>query len=108
MRRQRLGLVQTADQLRFSYIAILQGALQDMELEASNYSDLVDEKEEDLEDEDEMESDDSELGLCGGEGEEDVSMYCFVFLTELQNTAMVFQQPRVEHLFPFSTTLYEL
>lgn len=71
MRQQRLGLVQTADQLRFSYIAILQGALQDMELEPSNYDDLVvadDEKEEgedeeEEEEEEEVEESDSEL-LC--------------------------------------------
>ena len=58
MRRQRLGLVQTADQLRFSYIAILQGALQDLELEPSNYDDLMVEAEE--EDEEEEEEDEEE------------------------------------------------
>lgn len=61
MRRQRLGLVQTADQLRFSYIAVLQGALQDMELEPSNYEDLVDQEDREVEDEEEVETDDSEL-----------------------------------------------
>lgn len=60
MRQQRLGLVQTADQLRFSYIAILQGALQDLELEPSSYDDLMEEegeREEDDEEEDEVEED---------------------------------------------------
>ena len=60
MRQQRLGLVQTPDQLRFSYIAILQGALQDMELEPSSYDDLVEaeEEEEEDEEEDEVEAED--------------------------------------------------
>ena len=66
MRQQRLGLVQTADQLRFSYIAILQGALQDMELEPSSYDDLVEDEaeeasEEEASEEDELEESDSEL-----------------------------------------------
>lgn len=65
MRRQRLGLVQTADQLRFSYIAVLQGALQDMELEPSNYEDLVDQEDREVEDEEEVETDDSELRGVG-------------------------------------------
>ena len=60
MRRQRLGLIQTADQLRFSYIAVLQGALQDLELEPSNYDDLSD-SEEDVPEEDSDEESDSEL-----------------------------------------------
>ena len=59
MRQQRLGLVQTADQLRFSYIAILKGALQDLELEPSNYDDLVEDEEEEDEEEDEVEESDS-------------------------------------------------
>ncbi len=58
MRKQRLGLVQTADQLRFSYIAILQGALQDLEIEPSNYDDLV--EEDDVEDEDDDDDDDDD------------------------------------------------
>lgn len=57
MRRQRLGLIQTPDQLRFSYIAVLQGALQDLELEPSNYDDLSDSDEEVPADESEEESD---------------------------------------------------
>jgi hypothetical protein len=61
MRRQRLGLIQTADQLRFSYIAILQGALQDLELEPSNYDDLSDSDEDVPEEEDSDEESDSEL-----------------------------------------------
>ena len=61
MRRQRLGLIQTADQLRFSYIAILQGALQDLELEPSNYDDLSDSDEDVPEEEDSDEDSDSEL-----------------------------------------------
>lgn len=63
MRQQRLGLVQTADQLRFSYIAVLQGALQDMGLEPSSYDDLVEEEEEEDEEDDEdeeLEESDSE------------------------------------------------
>lgn len=78
MRQQRLGLVQTADQLRFSYIAILQGALQDLELEPSNYDDLVqpeeeeeeDEEEEEEDEEEELEESDSEHGSGRKEGEE--------------------------------------
>ena len=31
MRKQRLGLIQTPDQLRFSYVAILQKAYNDMD-----------------------------------------------------------------------------
>ena len=61
MRRQRLGLIQTADQLRFSYIAILQGALQDLELEPSNYDDLSDSDEDVPEEEDSDEDSNSEL-----------------------------------------------
>ena len=61
MRQQRLGLIQTADQLRFSYIAILQGALQDLELEPSNYDDLSDSDEDVPEEEDSDEDSDSEL-----------------------------------------------
>ena len=61
MRRQRLGLIQTADQLRFSYIAVLQGALQDLELEPSNYDDLSDSEEDVPEEEDSDEESDSEL-----------------------------------------------
>ena len=61
MRRQRLGLIQTADQLRFSYIAILQGALQDLELEPSNYDDLSDSEEDVPEEEESDEESDSEL-----------------------------------------------
>ena len=68
MRQQRLGLVQTPDQLRFSYIAVLQGALQDMGLDPSSYDDLVEEEEDEEEDEDEededLEESDSELGQC--------------------------------------------
>ncbi len=60
MRQQRLGLVQTADQLRFSYIAVLQGALQDMGLEPSNYDDLVAEEEEEEEEDEEEEDDEIE------------------------------------------------
>ena len=68
MRRQRLGLVQTADQLRFSYIAILQGALQDMGLEPSNYDDLVaeDEEEEDEEEDEDEEIEESDSEWSGG------------------------------------------
>lgn len=64
MRRQRLGLIQTPDQLRFSYIAILQGALQDLQLEPSSYEDLTS-SEEDVP-EDESDESDSELtvGHC--------------------------------------------
>ena len=65
MRQQRLGLVQTADQLRFSYIAILQGALNDLELEPSGYAfeDEDDDDEGSAEEEDEeIEESDSELG----------------------------------------------
>ena len=60
MRSQRLGLIQTPDQLRFSYIAVLQGALQDLELEPSNYDDLSDSEGDEPEEESEEESD-SEL-----------------------------------------------
>lgn len=63
MRQQRLGLVQTPDQLRFSYIAVLQGALQDMELEPSSYADLEGNEEEESEEdekEEEVETEDSE------------------------------------------------
>jgi len=59
MREQRLGLVQTPDQLRFSYIAVLQGALQDMELEPSDYEGLLDNREDSEEDE-KVETEESE------------------------------------------------
>ena len=66
IRRQRLGLIQTAEQLRFSYIAILQAALQDLEIDPSNYDDLVDEEERGVEEEeDEVETEDSEFVGCG-------------------------------------------
>ena len=45
MRRQRLGLIQTPDQLRFSYIAILQGAMQILGLENTNYPEELSESE---------------------------------------------------------------
>ena len=48
MRRQRLGLIQTPDQLRFSYIAILQGALNDLGLENTTF-DLEDSEEDSVE-----------------------------------------------------------
>ena len=56
MRRQRLGLIQTPDQLRFSYIAILQGAIQDLQIEPSNYDDLIESEEEEEEEEEESDS----------------------------------------------------
>ena len=49
MRKQRLGLIQTPDQLRFSYIAIIQGAIQLLHLEAESSEsegELVDEDED--------------------------------------------------------------
>ncbi len=55
--------MQTPDQLRFSYIAVLQGALQDMELEPSSYADLEGNEEEESEEdekEEEVETEDSE------------------------------------------------
>lgn len=55
MRKQRLGLIQTADQLRFSYIAILQGAIQDLQIEPSNYDDLMESEEEEEEEESDSE-----------------------------------------------------
>ena len=61
MREQRLGLVQTADQLRFSYIAILQGALQDMGLEPSDYTELESEEGNEDSDEDEDEDEDDKI-----------------------------------------------
>lgn len=61
MRRQRLGLIQTPDQLRFSYIAILQGAIQDLHLETSSYEPELSESEEDsLDDSDSEEEDEDE------------------------------------------------
>ena len=57
MRRQRLGLIQTPDQLRFSYIAILQGAMQLLGFENNVY---VPEEEES--EEDELEESESEWG----------------------------------------------
>uniref|UniRef100_A0A1B6D5J2 protein-tyrosine-phosphatase n=1 Tax=Clastoptera arizonana TaxID=38151 RepID=A0A1B6D5J2_9HEMI len=39
MRRQRMGLIQTADQLRFSYLAIIEGSK--MDLEKINDNDLI-------------------------------------------------------------------
>ena len=61
MRTQRLGLIQTPDQLRFSYIAVLQGAIQLLHLVNS---DSDEEEEEEQEEEVEQvkvaESDDSE------------------------------------------------
>ena len=56
MRRQRLGLIQTPDQLRFSYIAILQGAIQDLHLETSSYEPELSESEEDSLDDSDSES----------------------------------------------------
>ena len=64
MRRQRLGLIQTPDQLRFSYIAVLQGALQDLEVEPSNYDDLSDSEEDVPEEESEEESDSEGVCVC--------------------------------------------
>ena len=61
MREQRLGLVQTADQLRFSYIAVLQGALQDLGVEPSDYEGLMGDLEEEEEgDEEKVETEESE------------------------------------------------
>lgn len=68
MRRQRLGLIQTADQLRFSYIAVLQGALQDLELEPSNYDDISDSEEDVPEEEDSDEESSSKLIVNGQTG----------------------------------------
>ena len=49
MRKQRLGLIQTADQLRFSYIAFLQSVLVDSEeedqVEGSDSEEVEDEEE---------------------------------------------------------------
>ena len=64
MRRQRLGLVQTADQLRFSYIAVLQGALHDLELEPSTYEEEEDSEEEEEEEEEEVPESDSDSEYC--------------------------------------------
>ena len=77
MRQQRLGLIQTADQLRFSYIAILQGALQDLELEPSNYDDLSDSDEDVPEEEDSDEDSDSELmkGISSLDYCREISLY---------------------------------
>ncbi len=55
MRRQRLGLIQTPDQLRFSYISIIQGAIQMLGLENSLFE-FEDEEEEEEEEEEESES----------------------------------------------------
>jgi hypothetical protein len=46
MRKQRLGLIQTPDQLRFSYVAVLQKCYNDAGPRASVYSDDEDEEEE--------------------------------------------------------------
>ncbi len=63
MRRQRLGLIQTPDQLRFSYIAILQGAIQMLGLENGLIELENDEEEEEEEEEEESESE--RVGFCG-------------------------------------------
>lgn len=55
MRRQRLGLIQTPDQLRFSYIAILQGAMQILGIENTGYE--YEEEEDESESEELVESD---------------------------------------------------
>ncbi|KAL5466819.1 hypothetical protein EMCRGX_G030970 [Ephydatia muelleri] len=59
MRKQRMGLIQTHDQLRFSYIAILQGAYQILGEEAFPEFDNELQEEEESEEEEEEESDDS-------------------------------------------------
>jgi hypothetical protein len=46
MRKQRLGLIQTPDQLRFSYVAVLQKCYNDAGPRASVYSDDDEEEEE--------------------------------------------------------------
>lgn len=56
MRKQRMGLIQTHDQLKFSYIAILQGAYQILGREA--FPEFEDLEEDEVESEEE-ESDDS-------------------------------------------------
>ena len=58
MRRQRLGLIQTPDQLRFSYIAILQGAANILGLEkvAGPAPESDEEEEEEEEEEEDSES----------------------------------------------------
>lgn len=43
MRKQRLGLIQTPDQLRFSYIAILQGAMNSTEDDDSESEEIEEE-----------------------------------------------------------------
>ena len=55
MRKQRLGLVQTADQLRFCYIAILQASIPE--------SDREEEEEEEVQ---ESDSEEEGVGLEGG------------------------------------------
>ena len=56
MRKQRMGLIQTHDQLKFSYIAILQGAYQILGKDAFP---ALNEEEEEEEEEEEVESEDS-------------------------------------------------
>ena len=51
LRKQRLGLIQTPDQLRFSYIAILQGAIQLLHLVEDDDSESEEEEEEGEEEE---------------------------------------------------------
>ena len=63
MRRQRLGLIQTPDQLRFSYIAILQGAMQILGIENTNYTEELSESES--ESEELVESEGKWVGMWG-------------------------------------------
>ena len=57
MRRQRLGLIQTPDQLRFSYFAILQGAIQILGIDQQL---LFEQELSESEEEDELEESESE------------------------------------------------
>ena len=87
MRTQRLGLIQTPDQLRFSYIAILQGAIQLLHLVTD---DNLDEEESEEEEEEENENDEKEeekeeaQGLRFGEIDACICMLlsCVIWLTD--------------------------
>ena len=59
MRKQRLGLIQTPDQLRFSYIAILQGAMKILGIEGS----LFEVESESESEEEEVQESESEPSL---------------------------------------------
>jgi protein tyrosine phosphatase len=78
MRKQRLGLIQTPDQLRFSYIAILQGAYNNLGLKNSLYE-LSQELQAEEEEEKESESEEDSL-VSSDEGKTQTFHFLYIYV----------------------------